>query len=259
MPTWAPDQYLQFARERTRPCRDLVRRVEIDSPRRIIDLGCGPGNSTAVIAERWPGAVVTGLDSSAEMIEAARRGGGNRTWMVRDISEWAQSNDQPFDAVVSNAALQWVGDHGTIFPRLLRRVAPGGALAVQMPGNYDAPAHLAMRELATSSAWRPRFPADGVREWHVHDLAFYYDALGPYAARLDFWETEYLHVMRSAEAIVDWYKGTGLRPFLDVLAGDGGRAAFLAEYLAKIRELYPPRADGKVLFPFRRLFMVAYR
>ena len=195
-------------------------------PDRVIDLGCGPGNSTAVLAERWPKAELTGLDSSPEMIAAARRADPRLAWRVGDIAAWANENGQTYDIVFSNAALQWVDDHAAVFPKLLTRVAPGGALAIQMPGNFDAPAHRIMRELAASPAWRDRFPTGGVREWHVHDLATYYDILAPIAAAVDIWQTEYLHIMADAAAIVEWYKGTGLRPFLDALANDEQRAEF---------------------------------
>lgn len=259
MPTWNADQYLRFGDERTQPCRDLVARIALASPRRIIDLGCGPGNSTEVLAKRWPAAELTGLDSSPEMIDAARGMYPERRWVVRDIAAWATGDDGPFDVVFSNAAMQWVDDHATTYPRLLTRAASGGALAVQVPCNYGAPAHRLMRELAESDGWRARLPAGGVREWHVHDPGFYYDVLAPHAARIEVWETEYLHVMAGPEAIVDWYKGTGLRPFLDALASDAERASFMAEYLELIRVAFPRRPDGRVLFPFRRLFVVAYR
>jgi trans-aconitate 2-methyltransferase len=259
MPTWNADQYLRFASERTLPCRDLAARVALSSPRRIIDLGCGAGNSTEVLAERWPDVDVTGLDSSPEMIDAARRTSPQRRWVVGDIGGWVASDELPFDLVFSNAAIQWVGDHGGLFPQLLEHVAPGGALAVQMPANFDAPAHRLMRELAMSKAWRSKFPASGVREWHVHETSFYYDVLAPYAERIDLWTTEYAHVMAGPDAIVDWYQGTGLRPFLDVLTSDEDRAKFTTAYLEQIRAEFPRRPDGRVLFPFLRLFVVAYR
>jgi len=259
MPTWDADQYLRFADERTQACRDLAARVAIASPRRIIDLGCGPGNSTAILGERWPSADLTGLDNSPRMIEAARRDYPWGRWAVGDIATWTAGEGGPFDLVFSNAALQWVDDHAAAFPRLLGQVAPGGALAVQMPSNYDAPPHRMMRELAASAAWRDRFPAGGIRQWHVHDPAFYYDVLARRAVRVDLWETEYIHMMSGAEAIVEWYKGTGLRPFFDALASDEDRSQFTAQYLEAIRAKYPRRPDGRVLFPFRRLFVVAYR
>jgi trans-aconitate 2-methyltransferase len=258
MPTWDAEQYLRFNDQRSRPCRELAARIDISAPGNVIDLGCGPGNSTTVLAERWPNAELTGLDSSPEMIAAARKAEPRRAWSVGDIAAWANESGQTYDVVFSNAALQWVDDHAAAFAKLLRRVAPSGALAIQMPGNYDAPTHTIMRKLAGSPAWRDRFPRHGVREWHVHDLATYYDILAP-AAALDIWQTEYLHILPDAAAIVEWYKGTGLRPFLDALASDRQRADFLAQYLERIQEAYPVRKDGRVIFPFRRLFLIAYQ
>jgi len=259
MPTWDAKQYLRFNDHRTRPCRELVERIAIDVPKRVIDLGCGPGNSTAVLAERWPDSALTGLDSSSEMIAAARKSYPHQTWCIGDIAAWVDQNDQTYDIVFSNAALQWVDDHPQLFPKLLARVAKGGALAIQMPANFDAPAHRIMRELAASPAWRGHFPAGGIREWHVHDLATYHDLLAPVAASVDFWQTEYQHIMADATGIVEWYKGTGLRPFLDALANDQERADFTAQYLERIQQAYPVRKDGRVIFPFHRMFLIAYR
>ena len=259
MPNWDASQYLRFAEERTRPCRDLAAQIATPSPRQVIDLGCGPGNSTQVLAERWPNAELTGLDSSPEMIEAARLIRPSRKWVVGDIANWTAREERPYDVVFSNAALQWVPDHATLFPRLMAQLATGGSLAVQVPNNIDAPAHVIARRLAASDFWRRRFPVAGVREWHVHDSDFYYDLLAPHAARIDLWETEYLHIMPAADAIVEWYKGTGLRPFLEAISSAADRERFIAAYLDEIRAAYPPRADGHVLFPFRRLFLIAYR
>ncbi|HUD99402.1 MAG TPA: methyltransferase domain-containing protein [Bryobacteraceae bacterium] len=259
MPDWNPQQYLKFADERTQPCRDLAARIALTNARHIIDLGCGPGNSTAVLRERWPGAEFTGLDSSAGMIEQARREYPGQNWMAGDISAWAAAGDGQFDLVFSNAALQWVEEHARLYPRLLARVSPGGALAVQIPGNIDALPHRLMRETAAAREWNGRFAPGKVREWHHHEMEFYYDALAPTAARLDIWATEYLHVLPDAEAIVEWYRGTGLRPFLEVLESDDERARFMADYLGRLGPHFPPRAAGGVLFPFRRIFVVAYR
>ena len=259
MPTWDAKQYLRFNDQRTRPCRELAARIAIETPGRAIDLGCGPGNSTSVLAERWPESKLTGLDSSPEMIAAARKAHPDWNWRTGRIADWAGENDQAYNIVFSNAALQWVDDHAAIFPKLLARVAAGGALAIQMPANFDAPAHRIMREIATSQAWRKHFPAAGVREWHVHDLAAYHDILAPIAGAVDFWQTEYLHIMADAAAIVEWYKGTGLRPFLDALANDRQKADFTSQYLEEIARAYPVRKDGRLIFPFRRLFLIAYQ
>jgi trans-aconitate 2-methyltransferase len=254
---WNPQQYLQFEEERTRPCRDLASRVAVDAPKAVIDLGCGPGNSTAVLAERWPGATVTGLDNSAEMLATARAARPRIEWLQGDIAEWASSGGGGFDVVFSNAALQWVGNHGAVFPRLMRRVAEGGALAVQMPSRFESPAHRVTRELACSERWQAQF--GGVKDWFAHEASFYYDALAPLASRVDLWETEYLHLMDGPEGILEWYRGTGLRPYLSALGSDVERTRFAAEYLEGIRETYPRQIDGRVLFPFRRIFVVAYK
>jgi trans-aconitate 2-methyltransferase len=263
MPTWNATQYLKFGDERTRPSRDLAGRIEVAQPARVIDLGCGPGNSTEVLAERWPDAEITGLDNSARMIESARTAhqASHPTrstplrWVAADIAAWATAEaGETFDVVFSNAALHWLPDHASLLPRLMRRVAPGGALAFQMPA-HDAPAHHLMRgiarTMAAAFAWR-------VDDWHSHEPPFYYDVLAACARRVDLWQTEYVHVMADAEAIVEWYRGTGLRPFLDALGTDAERERFTGEFLEGLRDAYPKRADGRVLFPFRRVFAIAY-
>jgi trans-aconitate 2-methyltransferase len=256
MPSWNPDQYLKFAAERTRPCRELAARID-GTPRRIADLGCGPGNSTSVLAARFPGAALSGIDSSPAMIEAARKSGLNAHWTIGDIAAWAGAAGAPVDLVFSNAAFQWVADHAALLPALMGRLTEGGALAFQVPANPDAPAHEAARRLAGSARWKTCFPMP-VREWAVLAPEATYDILAPHAARIDLWLTDYIQVMESAAAIVEWYKGTGLRPYLDALPEDA-QPAFLSDYEAAITAAYPARPDGKVLFPFRRLFCIAYR
>lgn len=254
--SWDSQQYLRFAEERTRPCHDLAHRIALDAPARIVDLGCGPGNSTAVLASRWPSADITGIDNATDMLTRARRDHPGLRWEEGDIGSFRPA--QPYDLVFSNAAFQWVPDHASLLPRLLEHVAAGGALAFQMPGNFDAAAHRLMRELAASPTWRDVLlhPA---REWHVHEIDDYYDILSGHAARLDLWVTEYQHVMPDAAAIAEWYKGTGLRPFLDALPGAPLRERFVAEYTERLVAAFPRRRDGRVLFPFRRLFAIAYR
>jgi trans-aconitate 2-methyltransferase len=259
MPTWSPGKYLKFSEERTRPCHDLAARISVSPVRRVIDLGCGPGNSTEVLAGLWPDAELTGLDSSTHMIDDARRSHPGWRWIAADIVDWAFSDREPFDVVFANAALQWVPNHDIVYPRLLERVAPGGALAIQVPGHMNDAAHRIMREMAESPSWMRHFPPGRVREWHVHDLDFYYDVLAPHAARLDMWETHYLHVLPDVESVVEWYRGTALRSFLDVLTTAEDRDRFIADYLERLRPAFTPRPDGSILFPFRRLFAIAYR
>jgi trans-aconitate 2-methyltransferase len=259
MPSWNAGQYLKFSEERTRPARDLAARIAIDVPHQIVDLGCGPGNSTAVLSDRWPLAAIAGLDSSPAMIAEAQRNYPLKNWSITDIFDWADSNAPQFDIVFSNAALQWLPDHAAIFPRLFGRVALGGALAIQMPANFDSPAQHAIREVAMSATWSSKLPGGGVRSWHVSDPGFYYDLFAPLAARLDIWETEYLQIMDNIDAIVEWYKGTGLRPFLDALRSDADRDLFLADYRETLARAYPAQSDGHVLLPFTRLLIIAYR
>ena len=251
MSTWCAAQYLKFAEERTRPSRDLASRIDVSRPMSIIDLGCGPGNSTEVLAQRWPDAQVTGLDNSTKMIEAARSAHPEYRWVEADIAGWsANGAGERFDIVFSNAALQWLPDHAFLLPALLQRVGPGGAFAFQMPA-HGSPAHRLMQTLARSRSLQ-------VADWHCHEPAFYYDVLSLSAARVDLWETEYVHVMDDAEGIVEWYRGTGLRPYLGALPTESERERFLAEFLDGVRKTYPKQIDGKVLFPFRRLFAIAY-
>ncbi len=250
MPDWDSRQYLRFEEERTRPARDLAARVELEHAAGIIDLGCGPGNSTEAIAARFPLAAVTGLDASPAMIGRARQRHPEWDWVAGDIADWAAGEDRR-DVVFSNAALHWVEDHEALFPSLLERAR---VLAVQMPANRDAAPHRIMRELAARAGILPK-----VREWRTLDAAHYYDLLAPRCARLDVWLTEYLHVMPDADAVVEWYRSTGLRPFLEALPDDAAREGFVAACRERIRAEFPARADGRVVFPFRRLFLVAYR
>jgi trans-aconitate 2-methyltransferase len=260
MPTWNSEQYLKFGDERTRPCRDLAARIAVPDAQRVIDLGCGPGNSTEVLAARWPDAEITGLDSSEAMLETARKSQPEREWLRGDIVEWASDGGGlRYDVVFANASLQWIPDHAANFPRLLARVVPAGAFAAQLPGNHEGPTHQLMRDIAASASWKRRFPNGKVRDWHSSNLAHYYDVLAPHAARLDIWETTYLHIFSAVEDIVEWYKGSGMRPYLEAIDSENDRQRFIAEYLEAIRPLYRPQSDGRVLFPFRRLFMLAYR
>ena len=251
MPSWNPEQYLKFGDLRTRPARDLAQAVAVSDPRRVVDLGCGPGNSTAVCRQRWPKASIVGIDRSEAMIEKARAECPEGDWRIADIAEWSKAADGGrFDVIFSNAALHWVDDHATLFRRLFGRVAAGGALAVQMPAYEMAPNRL-MRELAAAAGL-------AVKEWRSHALDFYYEMLQPHAARLDLWATEYVQVMADVAAIVEWYRGTGLRPYLEAIGEESGRVRFLADFEERLREVYPEAQAGGVLLPFRRVFVVAY-
>ena len=226
---------------------------------RIVDLGCGPGNSTAVIAAQYPNAAVVGVDNSAEMLRQATDEHPEWTWTAADIAAWATAEPQTvYDVVFSNAAFHWVPDHPRLFHQLWQHVAPGGVLAVQMPRNFDAPSHQLLKAVAAEGPWAAQMA--GAREASfTHPPSYYYDILSPLTERLMIWETEYLHVMPSAESIVDWLRGTGLRPYLARLPSAEDQAAFLREYTARIAEAYPAQANGRRLFPFRRLFILAQK
>ncbi len=253
--SWDPSQYAKFGDERLRPAHDLLARVPLESPDVVYDLGCGTGNVTAALAERWPEAGVVGIDSSAAMLDKAREADDDIAWVEADIASWRAP--KPADLLFANASLQWLDDHAALFPRLVGQLNPGGVLAVQMPRNFDAPSHVCMKEAARAGPWRDelaraRLPSP------VAGPETYYDILAPHAAGLDIWETEYLHVLEGDNPVVEWTRGTGLRPYLAPLDADQ-RDAFLADYAARIARAYPRRGDGCTLFPFRRLFMVATR
>jgi trans-aconitate 2-methyltransferase len=236
----------------------LVQRINIE-PRQIVDLGCGPGNSTAVCAERWPSASILGLDSSLEMIAAARAAQPDRRWAVGDIGEWVLQPLKPgehVDLIFSSAALQWIDDHATVFPRLVEKLSPGGVLAVHMPA-YDAIPNQTMRDMASSERWRRWFPRGRANEWRSHPLDFYYAVLARRTKFLDLWAIDYLQIMPDVDGILGWYKSTGLRPYLDCLEDDGQRQDFLAEYRSALDQFYPKSEAGGVPFLFRRIFIVA--
>jgi trans-aconitate 2-methyltransferase len=255
MPSWDPNLYLQFGDERTQPTRDLIARIALANPRRIMDLGCGPGNSTRLLRSRWPDADITGLDNSPDMIAAAARDFPGGRWTLGDAGTWAA--DTPFDLVFSNAALHWVSDHARVFPHLLAQVARPGALAVQMPVHLYSPVHQLIHEIAADPEWREQTRA-AAQAIQVERPGFYYDLLQQLATRLDLWETEYLHILDGPQAVVDWIRGTGLRPFLEALENEEQRGRFLGRLLEGVTRAYPPQRDGRVLFPFRRLFLVAH-
>lgn len=256
MPAWDATQYLKFQQERTQPAIDLASRIQLEAPARVIDVGCGPGNSTAVLANRFPEASLSALDSSAEMLTVARASNPDVNWFQADITAWEP--EEPYDLIFSNAVLQWVPDHAAVFPRLMRFLKPGGALAVQLPAHYSSPVHRCAVELSKQPEWCET--TENARQRLISESrAFYYDLLAPQAARIDLWETEYIHIMESVEAILDWFRGTGLRPYLEALADDAERSRFELELLERYRAAYPVQVDGKVLYPFRRLFIVAYQ
>ncbi|SHG74459.1 trans-aconitate 2-methyltransferase [Pollutimonas bauzanensis] len=251
--TWSAKQYTTFENERTRPVRDLVAALPMHEARLAIDLGCGPGNSTEVLAQRFPGAAVSGVDSSADMIAAARKRLPGISFEQADIQTW--DPPEKFDVILANASLQWLPDHAALYPRLAGKLAPGGSLAVQTPDNLEEPAHRLLREVAAAGPWAGKVA--GARHPERHSAAWYYELLKPHCARVDVWRTTYYHPLAGgAAAVVEWFKGSALRPYLDLL-DDAEQAAFLERYEAAVAQAYPALPDGTVLLPFPRLFIVA--
>jgi trans-aconitate 2-methyltransferase len=250
---WDPDQYLRFADERGRPFQELLRRVGAQDPTVVADLGCGPATLTRQLAERWPGARIEGVDDSAEMIERARAEAGDLVELtLADIRDWAPA--EPVDVLLSNATLQWVPGHLALLDRLAGFLAPGGWLAVQVPGNFGEPSHTELRDLAVGPAWRHRLA--GIRWPAVEEPGTYLARLAGLGLDVDVWETTYYQVLPGEDAVLQWMRGTGLRPVLDALPDADERTAFEAEYGARLRRAYPPHESGTVL-PYRRIFLVA--
>ncbi len=254
--SWSAAQYVKFEQERTWPVRDLVQRIALARVSSAADIGCGPGNSTEVLRERYPGARIVGVDSSPDMIEAARKRLPDIAFEVKDIREWRSG--EPLDLILANAVLQWIADHETLLPALIARLKQGGALAVQMPDNLEEPSHRLMREIAAESPWAAKLKHAANARAERRDAEFYFRLLRRHAPRVDLWRTTYFHPLDGAHAIVEWLKGTGLRPFLDPLEASE-RQAFLARYEGAIAKAYPAEADGVVLLPFPRLFFIATR
>jgi trans-aconitate 2-methyltransferase len=254
--SWSAKQYLLFEDERTRPVRDLLGAIPGNEVRSAVDIGCGPGNSTEALASRFPGAAVIGVDSSPEMIDAARQRLPQFKFEVASIETWAAPG--PFGVILANAVLQWLPDHGALLPRLAGKLARGGSLAVQMPDNLDEPAHRLMRGVATEGRWADVLAGAAAARTPLPPPEWYYALLRPHCARVEVWRTTYCHPLPSADAVVEWFKGSGLRPFLAPLT-QAEQADFLDRYRAAVAKAYPALPDGTVLLPFPRLFIVATR
>jgi trans-aconitate 2-methyltransferase len=255
--SWSASQYSKFEDERNRPIRDLLAQVLNERVEHAADIGCGPGNSTQFLREKFPGAAIVGMDSSENMLEAARKRLPDVRFEAGDIATWSEPG--PFDVILSNAALQWVPDHAALLPTLLAKLAPGGSLAVQMPDNLDEPAHRLMREMAADGPWASKLTNASRARDSRHGADWYYRVLREQGADVNVWRTIYHHPLAGgAAAIVEWFKGSGLRPFLDPL-DEGERVAYLARYEAALAKEYSLFPDGAALLPFPRLFFVATR
>lgn len=249
-PGWDPEQYLRFSGERLQPAVDLVARIRHPGPRRVVDLGCGAGNALPLLAARFPGAEVIGVDASAEMLAKARDAGF--ATVQADIAGWQP--EAPVDVIFSNAALHWLPGHETLFPRLLSLLAPGGVLAVQMPAMHDAPVRRLQYTVAEQGPWAETLRKVGSAP-PILTMRNYYDLLRPHTAGLDLWFTEYVHELRGQDPVVQWAMGSSLRPFLDALP-EAMKPDFLAAYAEALKPEYPPSANGAVLLPFRRFFIL---
>ncbi|MEC3958938.1 trans-aconitate 2-methyltransferase [Nocardia sp. CDC153] len=252
---WDPDKYLAFDDLRARPFFDLVNRVGADKPRRVADLGCGPGNLTVTLAERWPEATIEAFDSSPEMVEAAREYGIDAT--VADVRDWKPAPDT--DVVITNAVLQWVPDHLALLPDWIDALPTGAWFALQVPGNFDAPSHLAIHGLASTERWYDKLADAGILERQaVPDPAGYAGVLTAAGCRVDAWETTYLQPLTGDDPVLEWLTGTALRPVRDAL-DDADWQAFRTELAPMLRSVYPRQPDGTTWLPFRRIFAVAYK
>jgi trans-aconitate 2-methyltransferase len=249
---WDPERYLRYADERGRPFVELLARVRAQAPATVTDLGCGPGNLTTLLADRWPDAAITGVDASAEMIAKARTLESSVRFETADLRAWLRTGE-PVDVIISNATLQWVPGHLDLLPALVEHVRPGGWLAFQVPGNFGEPSHVLRRELAAESPYAEH--TAGVAAPEAHDAATYLEALSALGCTVDAWETTYLHVLHGQDPVFAWISGTGARPTLQALPDDL-RTAFEEELKRRLRRAYPDDGHG-VVMPFRRVFVVA--
>ena len=254
MSDWNPQQYLKFEKERTQPSIDLVSRISLEDPRTIIDIGCGPGNSTQILHKRWPLADIVGIDNSAAMIERARADYPMQQWEVRDAA--CPAPGRRYDIVFSSATLQWVPDHDVLMPLLFEMVNSNGILAIQVPANIDSPFFRIMLRVGANAKWG-KYTAGCEKLLTYHTAEFYYNKLGTLTQDIDIWKTTYFHSMRSHRDLTAWHKSTGMRPFLDKLPDDGARQKFEDDIVAECEASYPVQSDGNILYLFDRLFLIA--
>jgi len=257
MPDWNAQQYLLFKKERTQPAIDLAARLEHEAPTKALDVGCGPGNSTAVLKERFPGARVIGADSSENMVETAKKDHPELEFIRCDISADIDSLPHDFDIVFSNACLQWIPDHPALLPRLMGLLKPGGLLAVQIPMNFQEPIHKIIESTVSQPPWTELIPH--TRLFYTLSQEAYYDILSDISTNFTLWQTTYLHRMPSHQAIMDWYSSTGLRPYLDAAVDEDAREGFYQEVFRQVQEAYPVQKNGEIIFRFPRFFFIAKR
>ncbi len=256
MTAWNPNQYLKFREKRTRPAIDLASKIEVVTPSKVIDLGCGTGTSTAILKEKWPNAKIYGLDSSSDMLERAESEFPEITWIKADLNDWRPMEN--YDIIFSNATLQWIIKVDRLVELAFEGLTNGGALAFQVPNNEDSPYQQCIITLAGQDEWSGVF-RDLINPIRYSPMKFYYEMLSKRSSRMDIWETRYYQIMDGPESILEWVSGTGLRPYLEALGTDLEQEKFKTELLELYRESYPRSSNGKVLFPFNRQFVIAYK
>jgi trans-aconitate 2-methyltransferase len=253
---WSAEQYSKFENERNRPIVDLLAHVQTRNVQTAADIGCGPGNSTQLLRAKYPDTLITGMDSSPDMIATARKRLPGIHFDIADISSWEDKG--PFDVILANASLQWVPDHAVLFPGLISRLSAGGSLAVQMPDNFGEPAQLLMRKIAAEGPWKAKLISSS-KQVARENAGWYYEKLRGIVSKLDIWRTIYFHPLSGGpDAVVEWFRGTGLQPFLNPLE-ENERTEFIRQYRNEIAEAYTVYSDGTVVLPFPRLFILATR
>jgi len=255
MSDWQPKLYLEFGKERTQPSIDLINRIDYDSPKRIIDIGCGPGNSTFVLKARWTEAEIIGLDNSEAMINEAELKYPAMNWLCADASGDLTSLGK-FDIVFSNAAIQWIPNQKKLLTSVYGMLNKGGVLAIQVPCTKNMQIHTELDKLVSSAKWKGLF-TDIATTYSIHTADFYYDILCDLSSEIDLWETDYYHIMNTHSDIMKWYSGSGLRPYFDCLKDEPVKTEFINEYENALKDAYPTQKDGKILFPFTRIFFIA--
>ncbi len=255
-PKWNPEQYLKFKDERTLAAHDLAASIDISRPAQIVDIGCGPGNSTYVIRDKYPTAEITGLDSSVEMIESARNSYPDEKWIIEDIRNWKPPNK--FDIVFSNAVLQWLPDHEKLINNLFEMVKSKGVLAVQVPANFESPLHKALTRVSEYSEWKERMAGckDAI---NYNSPEFYYDLLSGISGKFSVWQTIYYHVLESHDGLIEWYSSTGMKHYLATLTDEKEKTLFKKQVLGECRESYRFQKNNKILLPFKRTFFTVYK
>lgn len=254
MVDWNSEQYLMFENERTQPAIDLANRINIDNPKKIIDIGCGPGNSTQVLACKFPNAYILGVDNSPNMIETAKRNYPNLDFKICDVSKELSIFENNFDVVFSNACIQWIPNHNQILKNLIGLLKPNGILAVQIPINYKEPIHKIIEDISTNGKWKSEF--NNHRNFYNKTQSEYFDLLSEISSEFSMWETTYCHKLKSHQEIIEWYRGTGLRPYLDVIS-DEKKKAFEQDIFNRVITEYPIQKNGNIIFRFPRFFFIA--